>query len=52
MADSLIKGIVTKVITIDKDIGLDIKTHIYNSRTRPSAKAALGKKITGIGLYI
>jgi hypothetical protein len=31
MADSLIKGRVTKAVTIDKDMGLDTKTCPYNS---------------------
>ena len=30
-ADSLTKGIVTKIVTINKDIGLDIKTYTCNS---------------------
>jgi len=31
MADSLTKGMVIKVVTIDKDIGLDTETYPYNS---------------------
>jgi hypothetical protein len=30
MADSLIKGRVIKVVTINKDIGLDIETYPYD----------------------
>jgi len=31
VADSLVEGIVTKIITIDGDMGLDIETYPYNS---------------------
>jgi len=31
VADSLAEGIVTKIITADRDMGLDIKTYPYNS---------------------
>jgi len=31
MADSLAEGLVTKTTTADGDVGLDIKTHPYNS---------------------
>ena len=30
-ADSLTKGMVTKVVTIDEDVGLDIETHTRDS---------------------
>ena len=30
-ADSLTKGIVTKVVTVDKDIGLDTETYTHDS---------------------
>jgi hypothetical protein len=30
MADSLAEGIVIKIVTVDKDIGLNTKTHFYN----------------------
>jgi hypothetical protein len=29
--DSLIEGIVIKAVTADEDMGLDIKTRLYNS---------------------
>jgi hypothetical protein len=31
IADSLIEGMVTKAVTVDKDMGLDIETYFRNS---------------------